>query len=55
METTNIISDALANVSIVFNAAVDMVTTNPLALVYVGLGLAGAGIGLFRHLVPRSR
>lgn len=55
MEPTNIISNALSNVGIIFDSAVDMITTNPLALAYVGLGLAGAGIGLFRHLVPRSR
>lgn len=51
---TNLVSEALTNVTVVFTAALDMITSNPLAMVYVGLGLAGAGIALFRQLVPRS-
>ena len=47
---TSVISQALTNVTTVFTSAVDMVTSNPIALVFLGLALAGAGIALFRKV-----
>lgn len=46
----NMIADALSNVSTVFSSAVDMVTGNPVAMVFIGFALAGGGIALFRRV-----
>lgn len=48
---TNMIASALANVSTVFSNAVTMVTDNAVAMSFVGIALAGAGIGLFRRVI----
>ena len=45
------ITTALANVSTVFTQAVTMVTGNEVAMVFVGIPLIGAGIGLFHRLI----
>lgn len=50
---TSMITSALANVSTVFNSAVTMITGNEVAMVFVGIPLIGAGIGLFRCLTHR--
>lgn len=49
----NLISDALTNVSTIFTSAVTMVTGSPLAMAFIGISLAGAGIGLFRRVIGR--
>lgn len=51
---TSMITAALANVSTVFNAAVTMIMGNEVAMVFVGIPLLGAGIGLF-HCLTRRR
>lgn len=48
---TSMISSALSNVSTVFNQAVTMITGNEVAMVFVGVPLIGAGIGLFHRLI----
>ena len=45
------ITTALANVSTVFTQAVTMITGNEVAMVFVGIPLVGAGIGLFHRLI----
>lgn len=47
---TNMITDALANVSTVFSEAVTMVTGNPVAMVFIGFGIVSGGIALFRKV-----
>ena len=47
---TNVISSALENVSTVFTSAVDMITGNPIAMVFLGIGLVGGGVALFRRI-----
>lgn len=44
------ISSALENVTSIFTSAVTMVTGNPIAMVFIGISLAGAGIALFRKV-----
>lgn len=52
METsTNLVTQALENVSTIFNSAVTMVTGNAVALAFIGISLAGAGLGLFRRVI----
>ena len=45
------ITTALANVSTVFTQAVTMITGTEVAMVFVGIPLIGAGIGLFHRLI----
>ena len=45
------ITTALANVSTVFTQAVTINTGNEFAMVFVGIPLIGAGIGLFHRLI----
>lgn len=45
-----LISNALSDVPTVFNSAMQMIEGNEVAMVFVGLTLAGAGIGLFHRL-----
>ncbi len=45
------ITSALSNVSTIFNQAVTMITGNEIAMVFVGIPLIGAGIGLFHRLI----
>lgn len=47
---TNMITTALENVSTVFSSAVDMVTSNPVAMIFIGFGIIGGGIKLFRKV-----
>lgn len=47
---TNMIATALSNVSTILTSAIEMVTGNELAMVFIGIGLASAGIGLFRKI-----
>lgn len=48
---TSMISTALSNVTTVFNQAVTMITGNEVAMVFIGIPLVGAGIGLFHRLI----
>lgn len=48
--TTSMISSALANVTTLFTTAVDMITGNEIAMVFIGIGLVGGGIGLFKRI-----
>lgn len=50
-----LVTNALADVTSVFSTVTTMVTDSPLAMVFIGFAIAGAGLGLFRRLVPRSR
>lgn len=50
---SSMISTALANVTTVFSQAVTMITGNEIAMVFVGIPLVGAGIGLFHSLIGR--
>lgn len=52
---TSLVTTALADVSSVFTTVTGMVTESPLAMVFIGFAVAGAGLGLFRRLVPRAR
>lgn len=38
---------ALENVTTCFNAAVDMITGNPVAMVFIGFGIVTGAIALF--------
>lgn len=51
---TSLITSALSNVTTVFNAGVDMVTGNEVAMVFIGFSLAGAGVGFFKRLIRRG-
>ena len=53
--TTSLIASALSNIPTIFNSAMTMITGNEVAMVYVGIPLIGAGIGLFRSLTSRRR
>ncbi len=48
--TTNMISDALSNVTTIFTQAVNMITGVPVAMAFIGISLVGAGIGLFSRV-----
>ena len=50
-EATNMITTALTNVTTVFNQAVTMITGNEIAMLFVGIPIIGAGIGLFHRLI----
>ncbi len=52
---TNMLTSALSNVITVFNQAVTLVMSNDVAMVYIGIPLIGAGIGLLHCLAPRRR
>lgn len=45
------IQTALANVTTVFNQAVTMITGNEIAMLFIGIPIIGAGIGLFSRLI----
>lgn len=51
MESVSLITTALANVSTVFQTAVTMITGNEIAMLFVGIPIVGAGIGLFHRLI----
>lgn len=46
-ETTNMVTQSLSYVTSIFTQAVNMISDVPVALAYIGISLAGAGIGLF--------
>lgn len=46
-----LITSALSNVTTVFTSAVNMITGNEIAMVFIGIPLVGAGIGLFHRLI----
>lgn len=48
--STNMVTEALSNVTTIFTQAVNMVTGVPLAMAFIGISLAGAGIGLFSRV-----
>lgn len=48
---TNLVTSALADVSTIFTSAVTMVTGNAVALAFIGISLAGAGLGLFKRVI----
>ena len=50
----NLVTTAMENVSSVFTSATTMITGNPIAMVFIGFSLAGAGIGLFRKVIRRK-
>ncbi|MCM1528863.1 MAG: hypothetical protein NC093_02585 [Alistipes sp.] len=45
------VADALTDVTTLFTSAVNMITGSPLAMAFVGIALAGAGIGLFSRVI----
>lgn len=44
------ISQALTDVGTIFTNAVNMVTGNPIAMVFIGFGLVAGGVALFRKI-----
>lgn len=55
MDGTSLVTQALSDVTSTFTTVTDMVTDSQLAMVFIGFAIAGAGLGLFRRLVPRAR
>lgn len=51
--STSMITSAISNAITVFNSAVTMVTGNEVAMVFIGIPLLGAGIGLLFRLCHR--
>lgn len=51
---TSLITSALSNVTTVFNAGVDMVTGNEIAMVFIGFSLVGTAVGFFKGLTSRG-
>lgn len=51
LEAGTMLTSALANISTVFNQAVTMITGNEIAMLFVGIPIVGAGIGLFHRLI----
>lgn len=49
----NLVTQALSDVTAVLSSAVDMCTSNPITMVFIGISIATAGIGLFRNLISR--
>lgn len=45
----------LDGVSTVITTVVDCVTGNPVTLVFIGMGVVGAGVGLFRKLMRAGK
>lgn len=50
-EGTGWVAGALENITTVFNSATTMIQNNEVAMVFVGISLVGAGIGLFHRLI----
>lgn len=48
---TATISGALTNVTTVFTHAVGMIAGNEIAMLFVGIPIVGAGIGLFHKII----
>ena len=49
------VSGVLENVSTVINTVVTCVTGNPVIAVFVGMGVVGGGIALFRKLMRAGK
>ncbi len=50
---TEAITSALAEVTTIFTQATTMITGNAIAMVFIGFGLVGSGVGLFRKITHR--
>ena len=48
---TNLVTEALTNVSTIFTTAVTMVTNNAIPMAFIGIALVGGGLGLFRRTI----
>lgn len=51
--TSGGVGDYVSGVSDIFNSATTMITGNPIAAVFIGFTLIGAGIGLFRKVTAK--
>lgn len=49
------ITAALSNVTTIFGEAADMIVDNEIAMVFIGVMLVGAGIGIFRRITTSCR
>lgn len=49
------VSGAIGGVTDVINAVVTCVTGNPVILVFIGMGIVGAGVALFRKLMKAGK
>ena len=45
------VSNLLTDVSVIFTSAANLIMDNPVPAAFVGLALAGGGIGLFRKVI----
>lgn len=54
-ENVNLVSTALTDVGTVFTQAVNMVTGNAVAMVFVGFALARGGLRVFRSVIHVGR
>ncbi|MCR4795321.1 MAG: hypothetical protein K5898_09165 [Ruminococcus sp.] len=52
--TTNIITTCLSGVADVVSGAIDIAVANPIPAVFLGMGLVGAGYGLFTKIRNQS-
>lgn len=53
--TTNLVTSAMSNVATVFTSVTGMITSNEIAMVFLGFSIAGAGVGLFKKITSRRR
>ena len=51
----SLVSSALEHVSTIFTSATNMITGNPIAMVFIGFSLVGSGVLLFRKITRRRR
>jgi hypothetical protein len=49
----NVISSAIGDVGTIFTSASNMITGNPIAMVFIGFSLVGAGVVLFRKITKK--
>lgn len=49
--TAPTVSNVLADVATAFSTAVGMLAGQPIALVFIGIAVAGAGLGLFKRII----
>ncbi len=49
------ISNVLSGVSDVISTVVSCITSNPIILVFIGMGVVGAGVALFRKLMRAGK
>jgi len=45
------VSGVLTDVATAFSTAVGMLAEQPIALVFIGISVAGAGLGLFKRII----